>query len=770
MTFQSKSPWSGALFALTFTFIMLFTFYGEVLLHANSYLFSSTGDGMKNYFALLFHLKHDSDLVHFQGMNYPFGDMMFYTDGNPLLFMILDSLSILFPRVNEYAVGIYNISVLLSLPLGALFISLIFHRFEVHGWINGLFSLAIIMFSPQISRWGGHMTLGYVWVIPASIHFMLGTRLNSRKLYSCLGLFVTLGAAFLLHPYLAVISAALILATLFFDLLKQLPTTLTSYQLPLYTLIGTLAPLFIYMVSIKLLDPFDGRSTKPFGFYHYHAELGSVFLPPHGPIKAFLVPIFEFFKFTYSEYAYEGISYIGLVGVLFCLVFIYGSIRRKSVFSNPLLGSIFFSSILLLLFALCLPFRFGGVFYKLADSVDLIRQFRGLGRFAWPFTYLTCMFSLLYFYNWAKKSAQLKRFILPVVLALVVLLEALPGHRMVSKKIQEGENSFAHLPAELEGMEWEQYQSILSVPAFRIGSEYMMHEVSDNHLSANFLLSYHTGLPLMSSMMGRTSVPITLMQAQLLEPNVMDKEIWTHLNQQKNFLLIVDPSSLTKTEQRLVDRGAALGSFMGHALYSLTYASLTKDEGQFYSTAYTNSKPCGDFSTSSGGCQHVIFDSFKSDDNTLQGVDGNGAISSAIDQYLVLTSFEKDTLAPGDYEVSIWEKGNFNSFNGLLIVQEKLGDQTNWTEIKGKTRFWATRGDWHLLSLPFEVKSGASYDILVHGPEYDKSIGTYDRLMIRPVGLDVFQKESGKAWFNNLEIGDEAMFNFPTEPDSLSAL
>jgi hypothetical protein len=48
-------------------------------------LFSAAGDGMKNYFTFLYHVKHDSTYWKFEGMNYPFGENIVFTDNQPIM-------------------------------------------------------------------------------------------------------------------------------------------------------------------------------------------------------------------------------------------------------------------------------------------------------------------------------------------------------------------------------------------------------------------------------------------------------------------------------------------------------------------------------------------------------------------------------------------------------------------------------------------------------------------------------------------------------------
>ena len=104
--------------------MVLFYFYHEVLLSPNSYLFSATGDGIKNYYTYLYHAKFDNEFHHFSGMNYPYYEHIVYTDAHPLFSYLIG----LFGLAN-YAVGILNLLMLLSYPIASIFIYKIFLLF-----------------------------------------------------------------------------------------------------------------------------------------------------------------------------------------------------------------------------------------------------------------------------------------------------------------------------------------------------------------------------------------------------------------------------------------------------------------------------------------------------------------------------------------------------------------------------------------------------------------------------------------------------------------
>ena len=57
---------------LLFSIIILCIFYTDVLINPNAYLFSASGDGIKNYYTSHYFVKHGELSFHTQGLNYPY--------------------------------------------------------------------------------------------------------------------------------------------------------------------------------------------------------------------------------------------------------------------------------------------------------------------------------------------------------------------------------------------------------------------------------------------------------------------------------------------------------------------------------------------------------------------------------------------------------------------------------------------------------------------------------------------------------------------------
>jgi hypothetical protein len=79
--FHNKGVWLTLFFAL----IILIIFFGKILKHPNQVYFSKNGDGLQSYYTTIYHIKYDSTYSHFQGMNYPYGEHVMFTNCQPVM-------------------------------------------------------------------------------------------------------------------------------------------------------------------------------------------------------------------------------------------------------------------------------------------------------------------------------------------------------------------------------------------------------------------------------------------------------------------------------------------------------------------------------------------------------------------------------------------------------------------------------------------------------------------------------------------------------------
>ncbi len=140
--------------------IALIVLYRPVLTSPDSYMFGADGDAVKNYFTYAWHVRYDKDWIHFGGTNYPYGDHVCYTDGHPIVSLILQP----FDWAKHYPVGTLNMLMLLSQLIGIGVVYLLLSELGIKRYIAGLGALSMVWLQPTMFRMLGHFSLSHVWV------------------------------------------------------------------------------------------------------------------------------------------------------------------------------------------------------------------------------------------------------------------------------------------------------------------------------------------------------------------------------------------------------------------------------------------------------------------------------------------------------------------------------------------------------------------------------------------------------------------------------
>ncbi len=148
------------------------------LTNLNSYFISTNHDGIKNYYTYLYYLKFDTGF-HFSGMAYPFGDLITFTDNQPLLVLTIKSLQYLGLDLSLHAVAIFNILLLISFPITVLVLYKILKNYHLSNYYSFFIAVAITFLNPQIERLAGHYALAYSFVIP--LFWLLDIKISSSK-------------------------------------------------------------------------------------------------------------------------------------------------------------------------------------------------------------------------------------------------------------------------------------------------------------------------------------------------------------------------------------------------------------------------------------------------------------------------------------------------------------------------------------------------------------------------------------------------------------
>lgn len=669
----------GILLTLVLSFAVLLVFFGPLLKDPNRVYFSSNGDGLKSYVGAIYHLEHDTTLFRMNALNYPYGEMAFFTDCQPMITNPVKILSDIGIDFRPYIVGIINMFMLLSIVLGAIFICLIFLDLKVSWWFSALAAVGICMLSPQIGRLGGHFSLSHIMWLPMLIWLLM--RFDKNKSYwisAAIGLVTFLAAG--MHMYFFALFGFLFLFYWCHSLyIKRFD--FRNYRWILHLFIQLILPLILVQLIVGFNDTITDRTAHPWGFYNYRANPASVLLPIGKSYATFL----SNFK-IFQNMEWESLAYVGLVSLIGFICGIFLMIRRIvkkeswwKVSEHRLINVFFWASVASLLLSFSIPFNLGLQF--LLDYLGPIQQLRALARFSWVFYYLI---NILVFYGiFSLMKSSLTRKIL-AMLALTFLfydgyLNVKVYAAILNNRVAELEDKTNSTPenAWVSLIDASQYQAILPLPYFHVGSENVWVEPKCDILRQSLIVSLKSGLPSLGVMLSRTSISQSYKSLSLVTDPISQFTLLKELPNQKPLLLMVDNcKNLTAPEINLFKHSTMVWQGPKFGFYSLPIAQLDSIAIRGQRSFDNEMKAIHDGAIDSA---KVLF--FNGFENSIHegSFAGKGSFSGEMGEWNHLVDMTLKNGMPGDTcEILFWAKGFEKDLFARSIFEfvQKDRDQT----------------------------------------------------------------------------------------------
>lgn len=753
----------GFLLTLVLSFTVLVVFFGKPLFHANSRYFGTSGDGIQAYYTSAYHAKYDKSFIHHEAMNYPYGENVFFTGCQP----VVTGFAKMF-GLSSYVVGITNLIMLLSMVLCALFLYLIFKELKVNFIYAAVCATAISFLSPQIVRLFAHYTLTYQFAIPGFIYFLYKFyQAPSMRRSILIGVYSFFMASTHLYffGFFAVMSG-FYWATLF---IIRAPKFKNIFFCLKHFSIQLLVPFILLQMIIIVTNTVTDRTTFPFGFLLYKSNWWGVLFPfgryyAYAPLNWGLEP---------GEVNPEGYSYVGIVAVFTTLIMTLKLIRdllnfqvgKFFKFSDNLLLNVFvWSAILALLYSFGYPFVFGHE--EWVKHLGFFKQMRGIGRFAWMFYYIINILAvyLTYRLTYYLKWRALKVLFLSIVSFFICAdaFQTINGYNdALNNKLPELADKENQLPENqwMNKIKAEDYQAIIPLPYFHLGSENITLEPKGNIQKNSHIVSLKTGLPLTAVAMSRTSLSQTSKNVQIvLEPNE-PLAILKDMPNKKPFIVMAEEALLNEDEKYILSNSEYLFKSTEYSVYKLKYEDLaalyqkkSKEAEDYYKAAKTYMVN-GCLSTDSV-CRFVKldYDSVSTDIHFR----GKGAKVAEAIYYHDLYYGKMPSIMPDSaYSVSFWmydHEKDLNLRSGFAVeCVDSNGTVYGGIYATAKDYIKRIEGKWILIEGTVILKH-TNDQIKVtlwntHLLAGDKL--AYDDLLIRPKSVDVFVEKGNELYFNN---------------------
>jgi len=511
-----KFKWAGLILSVSLVAFALFLDNRPLIQNLNTTAAGGFGDGIKNYYTVAYHALYGESNSHFEGMNYPYGEHVIFTDNQPLLANIIRWVHQHIYPIGEYTFGIVNGTMLFSFLICTVFLYLIFIRLKLPWWYAGFFSITLTLMAPQMARFNGHYALSYACYIPILTYLLLVFD-EKRQWFISLAIGFTMLTFGLLHLYYIAIGGFLLTAYLFFDgcypfSKQKLKTQFVHFGLQI------VLPFFLLLLWLKLTDQVTDRPSSPNGFLYFTARWESILLPIDYPLNNWINENITKVRRVQPE----GIAYLGLVTALSAVILLlrFLFLIIKKIFSkqtklhfiptitHPYINRLFLVGFCAALFSCGLPF-IAGLSWTL-DYLGPLKQFRSIGRFAW-ITYFLLNISLLYFFYhfiFNKIKKQWLQYLLIATLFAIPIYETqslLSRQYYSPKAIAEFTTKKANTTEWMDKINIDDYQAILPFPHFHIGSENFIFDQRGYQLRRVLIASLRSGLPLASCFMSRSS-------------------------------------------------------------------------------------------------------------------------------------------------------------------------------------------------------------------------------------------------------------------------
>lgn len=661
-----KYPEKGIIITVVVSCLIVFVLFGDIISHLNSRHFGGNGDGLKAYYGAEYHVKHDSSYLHFEGMNYPYGEHVFFT-GNQNV--ITNTIKFIKPVIDlsDYTVGIMNGVMLGSIILCALLLYLIFKELKIKMVYAIVAAIGIAFLSPQLERLLGHYTLSYVFVIPFIIYQLIRyekERSWEYTIYLSIGLILLI----LMHPYFFPIAAILVISQ-FIVLLYHEKENRAVISKITHLFVQLILPILVFQLILSLTNSVDDRTALPWGFWEYTSNSTGVFFPFGKPYEW----IFHLIAKP-LEISWEGIAYVGLMAILVLVAMLVRFIWKIVIVlikKENSKNGIYFSSARITLIWLTLagvlgmavsfafPFNLG--LEDWVDSFGFIKQFRSIGRLNWIFFYTFNIVAVYWLIHHLKNKGAVLKYALISLATIFLFLDAWYQTSPIPNKLNNENPSFSDYNFELEENTWikqieiDKYQAIMPLPYFHVGSENILAFGAEQHRKYVFNISLITGLPTTGSYFSRTSVSQSINNVQLHQRPYKKPKVLGDFKSKKPLLIIADANSMSGDEKQIVNGAKLIGANASFQFYEIGFESLSnlwkkakREVNQEISGL--NVEKGTPYAPDSTGFK---FDGFENESS--DGYYNNGSILEEIKEVNLVNKVKFDWLKEGqEFTVSFW--------------------------------------------------------------------------------------------------------------------
>lgn len=551
----------GILLTVVAVVALITLFFYPTIFSLNEIFLSQEPKVLKSYYEAEYHVQYDSLYFRTTAMNYPYSEFILFTDNQGLITNAIKFIDQYIYPIADYTTGIIHVLLFSSIILSAIFLFLLFHRLKIPVWYATVFAILITFLSPQIRQFNAQLSLSYVFIIPFCICLLYKfhqsfTFFLSAVLGICFLLFISLD--FYYFGFALVIMIVYWIYILITQKAKRkflvfVPHILIQLVLP------AAAIRFIFYYNNSVTD----RAIHAWEHAVNHTYPQAVFLPLGTSYGDIITRITALKPVAWEQHSFIGwLAVIGLAVIIIRIIVRLFKQQGKQAFSitrNTVLDVLFWASIVNLIYCFSVNFIHEIEFFL--DRFALMRPMRGIARYPWVFFYVINIIVVYELIRW--QPAKKWSFIRYIAIVLSILVTAfdtwintnqvqscfIRRDVLIAEILQQPENKQA-----IKNIEPENFQAIIPVPYFHIGSEnfYLAPKCGIAQLSS--YISAATGLPTTATFFHYTSIGQSFRNLQLFYEPYRKLAVVDDYPCKKPFLIVVPAcNQINDVEENLLE-------------------------------------------------------------------------------------------------------------------------------------------------------------------------------------------------------------------------
>lgn len=755
-----REKYIGLICTLLLAFGGLFLFLGSApLLHPGTIAIGPAGDGLKDVFNTYYHARYDTTMWHSGSMNYPYGECVTYTGCQTYIsipIQLLRRAGIV--DLSGQVLLFVNLLAFAAVIACALFLYLILYELAVPWWMAVFGAVFITFLSPQLSRMGSHITLGYAFILPCAIYLFMRWHQTRRWSFTAALALLTCFAA-LAHPYYVIFLGAIWLIIwgyfVFYEHGQGLGKTAAAFQ----CIVQFVVPIALVMLLTKIGDSATDRVPVPRGVDEWAGNLLGIFCPTKQAVLHKLA-------------TWEALAWIGIPALVLCVCGLVAFAKKiwqhrwrelLHVTDHLFLNLLFWTSVLLLLFSVGVPLRMLPATWL--QHLGPLAQLRALGRFEWLFFYAINIILVYEVARWINEKQKLFSTLIATTMLVALAVEDCAFARFY--KLYDvpavPQRIFVDIDNQLTENQWvkkinpQDYQSILPLPFFSIGSEHLLYGAPDEDIESAFYVAAKTGLPMHAISASRSSISQTYKNLALTMEPYEAYDILEDLPDSRPILVVTTQNGWRRpSENRLLSYADTLLTAGNTVLYRLEISDLNAFRADVQKQMSQRIQACWDgtseglfLSDSTCAFQFETFDE-KTCDRAFQGA---GASACQPSKWVPL--FDGHLNMHND----VWMSFAVADYQSMLMGHTDL--QASVTSPDGNCHYWfceqlpncleAFHDGWGIVRVKLtEITPDDHVCISIRNRSMPKKQKIHiDNLLFTEGDLDVVYVKDGKRTFNN---------------------